>query len=324
MLFGMRLPAFLILTTAFALLSCKSDSSSTPPAPSQVTFPKSFLWERQPLHFRSKKGTRTPTGGHWVALTPSKIKNGDTPDNGGPDALEHVDDDIQLMQQMDLNSYRFSIEWGRLFQTADATTPDPTALAAYDSEMQKLVAAHITPMVTLQHFALPDWLSDVTQPNNPQGWERPETTDAFVKFCTWAGSHYGSQVDWWVTINEPLVTAVVGYVQGGSPPGDHPRDRSRARRDQGDGARACEMFRRASRGRHRRCRRRRQGCDGLGGRAFANVSSARSDEPRRRRRDRSRPLFVEHVVLERDHPRKLDDDLDGNLRVRMMSPLIRR
>ena len=223
MLFGMRRLQLAFLVAVFpialATLSCKSDSNGPAPPPASVTFPKSFLWGTATAAFQIEKGDTHTDWGHWVALTPSKIKNGDTPDVGGPDALEHVDEDIALMQQMGVNSYRFSIEWGRLFQTAAATTPDPTALAAYDSEMQKLVAAHITPMVTLQHFALPDWLSDVTQPNNPQGWERPETTDAFVKFCSFAASHYGAQVDWWVTINEPLVTAVVGYVQGGSPPG---------------------------------------------------------------------------------------------------------
>jgi beta-glucosidase len=210
--------AALIFPIAVAVLSCKSDASG-PTSPASVTFPNSFLWGTATAAFQIEKGDVNTDWSAWVNLTPSKIKNGDKPDDGGPDALNHIDDDIALMQQMGVNSYRFSIEWGRLFPTADATAPDPTALAAYDGEMQKLQSAHITPMVTLQHFAIPTWLSDVTQPNNPQGWERPETTDAFVKFCTWAGSHYGAQVDWWVTINEPLVTAVIGYVQGGSPPG---------------------------------------------------------------------------------------------------------
>lgn len=211
--------ALAIFPIGVLVSSCKSDSSPAPQGPASVTFPSSFLWGTATAAFQIEKGDTATDWNAWVNLTPSKIKNGDKPDNGGPDALNHVDDDIALMQQMGVNSYRFSIEWARLFPTADTTTPDPTALAAYDSEMQKLVAAHITPMVTLQHFAIPTWLSDVTQPNSPQGWERPETSEAFGKFCSWAGVHYGAQVDWWVTINEPLVTAIIGYVQGGSPPG---------------------------------------------------------------------------------------------------------
>ncbi|HEX7662919.1 MAG TPA: family 1 glycosylhydrolase, partial [Polyangiaceae bacterium] len=89
----------------------------------------------------------------------------------------------------------------------------------YDAEIQKLHDAHITPMVTLQHFALPDWLADVTQPQQPQGWERPETKDLFTQYCSRMAKHFGAQVDWWVTINEPLVVVVTGYLQGGSPPG---------------------------------------------------------------------------------------------------------
>ena len=206
---------------ALVISSCKSDASG-PTSPASVTFPNSFMWGTATAAFQIEKGDVNTDWGQWVQLTPSKIKNGDKPDNGGPDALNHVDDDIALMQQMGLNSYRFSIEWGRLFPTIDSfttMTPDPTALAAYDSEMQKLQAAHITPMVTLQHFALPDWLSDVNHPSDPQGWERPETAGDFTKFCTFAATHFGKQVDWWVTLNEPLVSILTGYLQGGSPPG---------------------------------------------------------------------------------------------------------
>jgi len=210
------------LPIAIAALSCKSDGASANEAPASVTFPNAFMWGTATAAFQIEKGDVHTDWGHWVALSPSKIKNADTPDVGGPDALDHIDGDIALMQQMGVNAYRLSIEWGRLFPTVDASnsgTPDPVALAIYDAEMQKLQSAHITPMVTLQHFALPDWLSDVNAPNDPQGWERPETGDAFAKFCTFAGTHFGAQVDWWVTINEPLVSVVTGYVQGGSPPG---------------------------------------------------------------------------------------------------------
>src|SRR5450755_1988878 len=122
MLFGMRgiQRAFMIAAVpiAIAALSCKSDGAASKPAPSSVTFPSNFMWGTATAAFQIEKGDTHTDWGHWVALTPSKIKNGDTPDNGGPDALAHVDDDIALMQQMGVNAYRLSIEWGRLFPTA--------------------------------------------------------------------------------------------------------------------------------------------------------------------------------------------------------------
>ena len=62
-------------------------------------------------------------------------------------------------------------------------------------------------MVTLQHFTLPDWLSDPRRPEEPQGWERPETIDAFGTWCSRIAARWGGEVDWWATINEPLASS---------------------------------------------------------------------------------------------------------------------
>ena len=74
--------------------------------------------------------------------------------------------------------------------------------------------------MTLSHFALPVWLDDVTQPTQPQGWERQTTSDEFVTFCSRMGTRWGGSVDWWITLNEPLNVALPGgYIQGSFPPG---------------------------------------------------------------------------------------------------------
>ena len=214
--------AWLAVLAPVAILACKSDSASAPPPPDAVTFPATFMFGTATAGFQIEKADSNTDWSDWVKLSPSKIKNGDTPDNGGPDALNHFDDDIALMTQMGQNAYRFSIEWGRLYPTADSftnDTPDGAALAAYDAEIQKLQNARITPLVTLFHWALPNWLSDVSHPNDPQGWERPETSTDFATFCSRMAKHFGDKVDWWVTLNEPLVYVTTGYVQGGSPPG---------------------------------------------------------------------------------------------------------
>ncbi len=206
-----------LVLSAFAC----SSSKGTPAPPTVVTFPAKFLWGTATAAFQVEKGDLHTDWAHWVA-TPGKIKNGDLPDVGGPDALAHVDDDIAALRSTSQNAYRFSIEWGRMYPTRaafDADTPDPVAVAAYDDLLQKLHAAGITPMVTLHHFAFPDWLDDITQPMQPQGWERPETLGLFTEWCRRIAKRWGGRVDWWATINEPLVNAVLGYVQGGSPPG---------------------------------------------------------------------------------------------------------
>ena len=140
------------------------------------------------------RATSNTDWSHWVAS--GKIPSGDSPDVGGPDALDHIDDDIAALVSSGQNTYRFSIEWGRVYPTQadfDSDTPDPQGLAAYDTLLQKLAAAHITPVVTLVHFSLPAWLSDGTPATtaNPQGWERPATIDAFTTWCTRAATRWG-------------------------------------------------------------------------------------------------------------------------------------
>jgi beta-glucosidase len=208
--------------------SCKASSSGVPadagPSPPDVvTFPQGFMWGSSTAGFQVEKGDSHTDWAHWVA-SPGTIKNGDNPDVGGPDALAHIDEDVQGLVSSGQNAYRFSIEWARLYPTRasfDADMPDPAGVAAYDTLLQKLTAAHVKPMVTLVHFALPDWLSDGTPATqmSPQGWERPETEGLFVEWCTRAAKRWGSSVDWWITINEPLPYALGGYVQGSFPPG---------------------------------------------------------------------------------------------------------
>jgi len=205
---------------ALVALACSS-TPDTPPPPASVTFPAGFMWGASTAAFQVEADDIHTDWSHWAAM-PGKIKNGDTPDPNGPDSLDHVDDDVALLQSTHQNAYRFSIEWGRIYPTLDDfndDTPDPAGLAAYDNLVDKLRAANVTPMVTLHHFAFPDWLSDVTDPNDPQGWERPGVVDQFATFCSRMASHFGDRVDWWITINEPLNVVVGGYIQGSFPPG---------------------------------------------------------------------------------------------------------
>jgi beta-glucosidase/6-phospho-beta-glucosidase/beta-galactosidase len=202
--------------------SCsKSSSPSSGDLPDAVTFPPGFMWGTATAAFQVEKGSAHSDWATWVTM-PGKIKNGDVPDAHVPDALAHVDDDVKLMKGAGHNAYRFSIDWSRLYPTRaafDADTPDPAAVAAYDAMLQKLTAAGITPYVTLMHFAMPDYLADATKPKEPQGFERAETEDAFGQFCGRIAARWGSLIDLYATINEPVVVPLGGYVQGSFPPG---------------------------------------------------------------------------------------------------------
>jgi beta-glucosidase/6-phospho-beta-glucosidase/beta-galactosidase len=198
-----------------------SAEDAGPPLPSEVTFPAGFLWGTSTAAFQVEANDSNVDWAQWAA-TPGKIANGDNPNVGGDDALDHIDDDVALMQQEGHTAYRFSVEWGRLYPDLNSflfDAPDASAVASYQAILTKLAAAHITPMVTLDHYALPSWLEDPSQSSSPQGWENQNTSDYFVQFCTRMGARWGGLVDYWITINEPVNLVLGGYVQGSFPPG---------------------------------------------------------------------------------------------------------
>lgn len=211
--------------SSMGVLACSSACTNAPTVDlkpkSDVTFPATFLWGSATAGFQVERGLAHTDWWHW-ATDGHHIKNDDHPDRGGPDALNHIAEDVAALRATKQNAYRFSIEWARVYPTRDSfdkDLPDAAALASYTQLFEALRAAQIHPVVTLQHFALPDWLSDVTRPDDPQGFERPETPSLFAEWAGRMAARFGSYVDTWVTINEPLNLALGGYVQGSFPPG---------------------------------------------------------------------------------------------------------
>jgi beta-glucosidase len=224
---------------ALALAACGDGAETAAPAeptePAEVTFPKGFLWGAATAGFQIEKGLADTDWGAWAA-TPGKIAGGDRPDDG-PDALAHIEGDVALMKSLGLRSYRFSAEMARIYPTRasfDADMPAADGVAAYDALLAALDAAGIVPMVTLHHFVWPIYMSDPAAPKDPQGFERADAVEVFAEWCRRMGKRYGDRVDLWVSINEPLVEASVGFIATVFPPGvgDPPRAVAVMRRQQ--------------------------------------------------------------------------------------------
>ena len=145
--------AFLLAATLTAT-GCVDDASfPVDTGPTEVTFPEGFLGGSATAGFQIESGLANTDWGLWATL-PGKIANGDVPDDG-PDALAHIDEDVALMQAAGHTTYRFGIEMARVYPTQesfDNNEPDAAGLASYDALVDALVAADITPMVTLHHF----------------------------------------------------------------------------------------------------------------------------------------------------------------------------
>lgn len=144
----------------------------------------------------------------------------------GPDHWNNVEADAALIREgLGANAYRMSIEWSRIFPTREAfetMTPDKAAVAHYHAELTALRSRGIQTMVTLHHFSSPAWWIDMTasQADRGQmGFASEAGPAEFARWAGWAAAEFGGEVDFWITINEPLVYLLAGYVQSAGPPG---------------------------------------------------------------------------------------------------------
>ena len=147
-------------------------------------------WEQQPG--RIHKGQRSGKATDWWNL-------------------ETAAADFDRAAELGLNSIRLSVEWSRI--EPEPGVFDASALRQYAEMLRLLRQRGLEPMVTLHHFTDPLWLAEIG------GWENPLVEDYFSRFTARVVEALGDQVTLWCTINEPLVYAVVGYLDGRFPPG---------------------------------------------------------------------------------------------------------
>jgi beta-glucosidase/6-phospho-beta-glucosidase/beta-galactosidase len=139
-----------------------------------------------------------------------------------------VSEDLALLGELDVDSYRFSIEWARVEPTKDRI--DQAALAHYRDELTALRAMGIHPLVTLHHFSNPVWVADpraidcASGPSetNLCGLGSPGGAMVVAQMAEHAAllaREFGGVVDEWGTLNEPMNYLLAAYGVGSFPPG---------------------------------------------------------------------------------------------------------
>lgn len=121
-------------------------------------------------------------------------------------------DDLGLLKWLGVGAYRFSIAWPRVLPTGSASV-NGAGLDFYDALVDELLAAGIQPVVTLNHWDLPQALQ------GRGGWTSRETVDAFAHYTDVVSRRLGDRVGHWVTHNEPWCMAHLGYEEGVHAPG---------------------------------------------------------------------------------------------------------
>jgi beta-glucosidase len=144
-----------------------------------------------------------------------KTNNGDTGDVAD-DSYYRYPEDVQLMVDMRVRAYRFSISWSRIFPQGEGAVSE-AGLRHYSALIDLLLSKNIVPYVTLYHWDLPQALDDKNAPNG--GWLDPTIVKAFTDYADTVFSYYGDRVKHWITFNEPHEVTWQGYGSGLMAPG---------------------------------------------------------------------------------------------------------
>jgi len=128
------------------------------------------------------------------------------------DQYHRFPEDIALMSELGVDSYRFSLGWPRI-QPGGRGGANRAGIDHYDRLLDALLAAGITPMVTLFHWDMPEPLQ------HAGGWMARDTASRFADYALLAGEAFGDRVDKWITLNEPTTVTLNGYALGVHAPG---------------------------------------------------------------------------------------------------------
>ncbi|KAK4430068.1 Beta-glucosidase 6 [Sesamum alatum] len=121
--------------------------------------------------------------------------------------------DIQLMKDMGMDAYRFSIAWSRIYPNGTGEI-NQAGIDHYNKLINALLANGIEPYVTLYHWDLPQSLED-----GYRGWLSPQSIKDFATYAETCFKEFGDRVKYWITFNEPHTFAVQGYDVGLQAPG---------------------------------------------------------------------------------------------------------
>ncbi|HHT7235138.1 MULTISPECIES: glycoside hydrolase family 1 protein [Bacillus] len=180
-----------------------------------MKFPHDFLFGAASASYQVEGAWNEDGKGitNWDEFSkiPGKTYNG----TNGDVAVDHYHrykEDVRLMAEMGLESYRFSISWARILPTGDGEVNEK-GIEFYNNLIDECLKYGIVPFVTLYHWDLPLILE------KDGGWTNKRTAEAFVKYAEICFKAFGDRVKHWITFNETVMFCGLGYLKGAHPPG---------------------------------------------------------------------------------------------------------
>ncbi len=180
-----------------------------------LTFPPEFVWGVATSAYQIEGAVHEDGRGESIwdrfSHTPGKIRDG----SSGDVACDHYHrfaEDVELMAELGVKAYRFSIAWPRIFPAGRGQVNE-AGLDFYKRLVDLLLAKGITPYATLYHWDLPVALEDAG------GWPARDTAHAFADYAGFTVGALGDVIKHWITINEPWCVSFLSYQVGEHAPG---------------------------------------------------------------------------------------------------------
>jgi beta-glucosidase len=179
------------------------------------TFPADFVFGAATASFQIEGATTE--GGRSASIWDTfcgiegKVANKDT----GDPACDHYHrwaSDVDLMAELGLDAYRFSVAWPRVIPTGVGKV-NPEGIGFYDKLVDRLLEKGIRPVVTLYHWDLPQVLDD------RGGWLNRDVAQWFAEYSGAVVDALGDRVSHWTTLNEPWCSSILSYSLAHHAPG---------------------------------------------------------------------------------------------------------
>jgi beta-glucosidase len=181
-----------------------------------IQFPKDMKWGTATASYQIEGAAFEDGRGLSIwdtfSHTPGKVVNGDNGDVAC-DSYHRYEEDIVIMKELGIDTYRFSVSWPRIFPNGTGDI-NPRGLEFYHKFVDKLIENGIEPMCTLYHWDLPQALQDIG------GWENRETIDAFVQYAQTIFKEFRGKIKNWITLNEPWCISFLSNHLGAHAPGN--------------------------------------------------------------------------------------------------------
>ena len=187
-----------IAVLAGLTLACTSPEPE--PTEGTIRFPDDFVWGTASSAYQVEGAWQEDGKGPSVWDTYTNVyglAGGETA-NVAVDQYHRYVEDVALMKEMGIQSYRFSVAWTRVLPQGTGEV-NAAGIDYYSRLVDELLAAGIEPAITLFHWDLPQELAD------RGGWHNRESVEWFGDYARILFEALGDRVDTWITFNEPYI-----------------------------------------------------------------------------------------------------------------------